>query len=60
MGTLAFDVNVAMSGYAAEAKAARDAGSGGKINSRSDALRSLERASAQVYEMEEERRKRSG
>lgn len=49
-----------MLGYASEAKAMRDAKSGGKINSRSDAINSLERASAQVYEMEEERRKRAG
>ena len=59
MAALAFDVNVALAGLAAEAKAVRKAGEGhGPISSRADAMGTLERARAQVIEMEEEREKR--
>ena len=61
MAALAFDINVAISGYITETKAMQNAGKKkGRIGSRSDALGALDRASAQVYEMEEERKKRSG
>ena len=60
MEALVFDVNVAMHGYASEAIALQESQSNtGQISSRADAMKALERARAQVFEMEQERKRRA-
>ena len=55
---LSFDVNVALLGYAAEAESERKSHEGNRIATRADAESVIDRGRADVYEMEEERKKR--
>lgn len=58
---LSFDVNVAIMGYATEAEAIKKAEHPpGQVSNRSEAISVIERARADVIEMEEEREKRKG
>ena len=56
---LSFDVSIALAGYATETEGMKKGKEGNRITTRADAESVIERGRADVYEMEEERRKRS-
>ena len=56
---LAFDYNCALAGLAEELRTAKPKDPTGKITTRSEALAAIARAKAEVYDMEQERAKRS-
>jgi hypothetical protein len=60
MARISFDIAVAMHGYATESKEVRKAEGGqGQISTRNDALRAIDKARADVFDMENERKRRA-